>query len=61
MLEYSSHMQAQGLSVTGVHAMLSHGCMSVMVWVEVFRINFYTHECYKVKGFISLFLRLVVF
>lgn len=54
-------MQAQGLSIAGVHAMLSHGCMSVMVWVEVFRVNFYIHECYEVKDFISLFLRLVDF
>lgn len=45
----------------GIHAMLIYGCMAMTAWMEIFGgINFYIQECYKAKGFSSLFLRLVV-
>lgn len=61
-----SHMQTQGkqlrrLDVAGVHGTLNCGCVAVTAWKEIFRgMDFYFQECYKAKGFTSLFLRLVV-
>jgi len=50
-----------GLDMAGVHALLNYGCMAMTVWMEISRgINFDIQECYKAKGFGSLFLRLIV-
>lgn len=49
------------LAVAGIHVVLNYGCTATTVGTEIFRgINFCIQECYKAKGFSSVFLRLVV-